>query len=59
MDRSGQFVAQYIIDQPLPRHSRKAFKLVGNNQDAEMGLAALPGARMARMKEGLILNLQP
>ncbi len=59
MDRSGQFLSEGLIDQPLTLHSRQPLKGFGNNRDGKVAFAPGPGAGMAFMVVAVIHDLQP
>ncbi len=58
MNGPGKFFTQNIIDQALPRDWRQPFKLIGDNKNPEMGLAAFRCASVACMEVGFILDLK-
>ena len=58
MYRSGQFIAQYVIDQALTIDAAAAVKGGGDDFDPKMSFSPGPGADMARMQVGFVNNVQ-
>lgn len=58
MNGTGKLVAQHIVNQPLAGDPAKAFESRGDNQQAEMRLAAFRRACMSGVKMGFVRNVE-
>src|SRR3546814_2364584 len=58
MHRPREFVGEYAVDAPVPFGARKTPESRGYDAHPEMGLAAGPRARMARMHVGIVVHLE-
>lgn len=58
MDMRREFLAEEIIHDPLSSDAGKTVKLKGNDQQAEMRLAARARPGMSGVEVGLILHLK-
>src|SRR5689334_5947364 len=59
MHRARQLLGERVVDHALAGDTRRACKCRTLDHDVEVALAARPGARMAVMARGIVLDLEP